>query len=823
MADVDAFLASLTNIPGIGTNAPPPKADPAELAEAATSTWGSLPASEGYAEDVEAVNLPPHAKAPPPPPAAVEPVPTTTIYEHQASGTVAAATSESEVTAFAAKVAWAPVGASSVAVSTAVAVARSDADLLFAEAEAAAELALLEAARSPDAAPELSARDRLLALEREQYMLQEESQRTINANIEMLFNLQRQLDVQRARLTRSQRRVRAPPVGADLASAEQHKLLETEILELQRRCNMARDANARTVKRIATLADESRRLQHVLTTPEGTPYVQPAAPPRALPASARTAAGGANAFGGANGFGSANALGGARARPQSAGGARLARPASAGAARGASPGAAAGAVAAHGPSTSKISTSEIKISTSEIFATLSTFGGGGVAPSHEVLEAQYEAAELKLLQCAQRRDTYQLMVDRLKRENAEFDMAFTLAQATLARERRRATNLRIQTGEARQAAAIATGVERKTTQRVAQQQNADKAALNEQQQTLKTTQASVLQFEVNRMSRNPSALNFEAAFTPSRSALNFEAAFTPSRSALNFEAASQAASQVSSRRNSHQPSRTASVVGAVVGADAFAATGSAGAGADGLGAQVSAVSEGVFDEPFLTGSRVDSGYGYGGGGGGASGGGAPGLHPSYVEEGAHHDALEATWQRIQRATGMGDPLGLIHKALEQLQARRQIDALRESLATRVAELNDDAAHLAARQLSVNAAVNTAAHRRFERLSSAVNAAEHELVRATGRLELSDAAFADAREAVARLRAFANDAATLAGTRRRLRAADPSSCEGEELPAIVQDAIDVVLEAVRVADADAAAVKMSGGESPSPNVVLGSMA
>ena len=797
MADVDAFLASLTNIPGIGTNAPPPKADPAELAEAATSTWGSLPASEGYAEDVEAVNLPPHAKAPPPPPAAVEPVPTTTIYEHQASGTVAAATSESEVTAVAAKVAWAPVGASSEAVSTAVAVARSDADLLFAEAEAAAELALLEAARSPDAAPELSARDRLLALEREQYMLQEESQRTINANIEMLFNLQRQLDVQRARLTRSQRRVRAPPVGADLASAEQHKLLEAEILELQRRCNMARDANARTVKRIATLADESRRLQHVLTTPEGTPYVQPAGPPRALPASARTAAGGANAFGGANVFGSANGLGGARARPQSAGGARLARPASAGAARGASPGAAAGAVAAHGPSTSKISTSEIKISTSEIFATLSTFGGGGVAPSHEVLEAQYEAAELKLLQCAQRRDTYQLMVDRLKRENAEFDMAFTLAQATLARERRRATNLRIQTGEARQAAAIATGVERKTTQRVAQQQNADKAALNEQQQTLKTTQASVLQFEVNRMSRNPSALNFEAA--------------------------SQAASQVSSRRNSHQPSRTASVVGAVVGADAFAATGSAVAGADGLGAQVSAVSEGAFDEPFLTGSRVDSGYGYGGGGGGASGGGAPGLHPSYVEEGAHHDALEATWQRIQRATGMGDPLGLIHKALEQLQARRQIDALRESLATRVAELNDDAAHLAARQLSVNAAVNTAAHRRFERLSSAVNAAEHELVRATGRLELSDAAFADAREAVARLRAFANDAATLAGTRRRLRAADPSSCEGEELPAIVQDAIDVVLEAVRVADADAAAVKMSGGESPSPNVVLGSMA
>ena len=40
---------------------------------------------------------------------------------------------------------------------------------------------------------------------------------------------------------------------------------------------------------------------------------------------------------------------------------------------------------------------------------------------------------------------------------------------------------------------------------------------------------------------------------------------------------------------------------------------------------------------------------------------------------------------------------------------------------------------------------------------------------------------------------------------------------------MQDAIDVVLEAVRVADADAAAVKMSGGESPSPNVVLGSMA
>jgi hypothetical protein len=160
MADVDAFLASLNNIPGIGANAPPPKADPAELAEAATATWGSFPSSEGYAEDVEAgVNLPPLEKAPPPPPpAAVEPVPTATIYELQASSTVAAATSESEVTAVAARVAWAPGGASSeAAISTAVAVARSDAEaeaLLFAEAEAAAELALLEAARSPDAAPE---------------------------------------------------------------------------------------------------------------------------------------------------------------------------------------------------------------------------------------------------------------------------------------------------------------------------------------------------------------------------------------------------------------------------------------------------------------------------------------------------------------------------------------------------------------------------------------------------------------------------------------------------------------------------------------------
>lgn len=179
------------------------------------------------------------------------------------------------------------------------------------------------------------------------------------------------------------------------------------------------------------------------------------------------------------------------------------------------------------------------------------------------------------------------------------------------------------------------------------------------------------------------------------------------------------------------------------------------------------------DEPVLGGSRNDSGYGGG----------------SYDDS-----QLEATWQRLQRSTGMSDPLALIHKALDQLASRRDLDALHAQLQGRLYELNDEAERLAARQTTVKAAAGTAARKRLERLHEAVRSAEHELMRATGRLELSDAAFGQARSSVQDLVSLASHAARLVGKPARLP--DPTVCEGGELARIAQNATELIMDAVR---------------------------
>ena len=58
----------------------------------------------------------------------------------------------------------------------------------------------------------------------------------------------------------------------NMADVEQHRVLEVEVNELRRRRDNARDANRRTEQRLALLLEQTERLQHHLSTPEGTPY-----------------------------------------------------------------------------------------------------------------------------------------------------------------------------------------------------------------------------------------------------------------------------------------------------------------------------------------------------------------------------------------------------------------------------------------------------------------------------------------------------------------------------------------------------------------------
>ena len=285
-----------------------------------------------------------------------------------------------------------------------------------------AEGTTLPAAPALTKAAEPSFAERLILLEREQQQLEEESQRTIAANLEQLAALQQQLDGQRSRLARQQRRMRGANQAPNYAEIEQQRMLESEINEIRRRRDIARDANQQTEKKLQRLAEEAQRLQHMLNTPAETPFGK------------SMRGGGQSRIGGS--------------RPQQSGG----------------------------------------------------VGGAGVEPPLEVIENQLDNAENKLASETLRRETFQHMASRLKREQVEFDSQYLQLQAALTRERKRAQQLRVNATDAVQAVTNAQTLQRQTEKRVAMKVAIEKQQLSEQHATLLQTQASVRQFEVSRNS-----------------------------------------------------------------------------------------------------------------------------------------------------------------------------------------------------------------------------------------------------------------------------------------------------------------------------------
>jgi len=477
-------------------------------------------------------------------------------------------------------------------------------------------------------AAEQSFAEKLILLEQEQQQLEEESQRTIAANLEQLAALQRQLDGQRSRLAKQQRRMRGANQAPNYAEIEQQRMLESEINEIRRRRDIARDANQQTEKKLQKLAEEAQRLQHMLNTPAETPFGKP------------MRGGGQSRIGGS--------------RPQ--------------------PG----------------------------------VGGAGVEPPLEVIENQLDNAENRLASETLRRETYQHMTLRLKREQVEFDSHYLQLQAALTRERKRAQQLRVNATDAVQAVMNAQTLQRQTEKRVAMKVAIEKQQLSEQQATLLQTQASVRQFEVTAMSRNPSVGTFDSLSTAGREVLE---------------------------RSDMKP---------------------AGAGLDReLGSE---------------------------GGGDAYGG-----------EAHEEERLYMAWQRVQQATRMSEPTEIILKALEQVSSQRQIEDMESQATARLAELREEADRLASRRRCVDSAAERASRKRLERLHQAVNTAEAELNKSTEMLERSDARFADARHAVMQLTQLAAREAREACSRSVVNRTDPMTCEGEELPPLVEETTAVLLQ------------------------------
>ena len=134
------------------------------------------------------------------------------------------------------------------------------------------------------------------------------------------------------------------------------------------------------------------------------------------------------------------------------------------------------------------------------------------------------------------------------------------------------------------------------------------------------TQQSVLHFEVSRMSRSQSAIKFDAmASAASQSAAASNATTPEPGSGVDPGSFYSAASDAGAR--THDASGV-----------------SAAAGASGLG-------------------------------GGVSGVGADGAPLS-----AEDQALHATWERMRKASGVLEPIDLVHKALDQLNARTEVRA-----------------------------------------------------------------------------------------------------------------------------------------------------
>ena len=176
---------------------------------------------------------------------------------------------------------------------------------------------------------------------------------------------------------------------------------------------------------------------------------------------------------------------------------------------------------------------------------------------------------------------------------------------------------------------------------------------------------------------------------------------------------------------------------------------------------------------------------------------------------AEDAALVATWERIRTGTGVTEPMDLIHKALDQLSARTELEGLEAQTRAKLADLSDEGEQLQRRRERSGTAASVAAGKRLERLHDLVSNAEKELARSTAALGLSDAAVASARRGVAELDGLASQmSAAVAASGARgagyLRLGDPMECESASLPNLMQNAVDAILLAVRAADALAAA-------------------
>lgn len=542
----------------------------------------------------------------------------------------------------------------------------------------------------------------IAALEKSTADLQMTSSKTIAANLEHLSSLQRQLEEDRARLAKQQRRVKtAAPLN--FADVEQQRALEVEVNELRKRRDNARDANRQTERRLAMLLEQTERLQHHLSTPEGTPYPVH---------SARGRDGGKSP--------AARLDEGLR----SLGGSMRAGPAGAAmrASLGTRPNTASGAMLAD----SKAALLDQQ--------------------AREKQQRELDAAEARLARAQLRRDTYQHMAERLRYEKQEWDPRFQAAYGELQREKKRVAQLRIANGEAVQSNANAEAVRRRTERRIAQAQAKQKALLAEQQATLLSTQQSVLHFEVSRMSRSASAIQLDKMKGGS-------------------------SSSIGDCRTASGPFSSSSSAGLdpAAGRRGRAGGGGVGGGVDGE------------DEAHLLPASLD-----------------PSMDPEETK-------LHQQWEAMMKGTGVSEPIDLIHKALEQLDARTSLEQLEQQTDARLMELIEEGEQLARRRERSDGAVAVASAKRLERLHELVSSAEKELARATASLSVSDSAVREARKGVAAVDELASatvDALAQAGERPQpyARLADPMECESSSLPALMQGAVDCIVTNLRRFDA-----------------------
>ena len=180
--------------------------------------------------------------------------------------------------------------------------------------------------------------------------------------------------------------------------------------------------------------------------------------------------------------------------------------------------------------------------------------------------------------------------------------------------------------------------------------------------------------------------------------------------------------------------------------------------------------------------------------GGASAAGAP-LTPE-------ERALEDAWRKQRQRLGVREPIDLIHRALAQREGAASLDALEGQTEARLAELLEEGEQLGKRRERAASATSLAAGKRLERLHDLVDAAEKELAKGTGGLQVSDALIGEARLGIAALDALAVEATAHAGAAGPTyeRRADPRECDSAALPSLMEAAVEAVVGALRAAEA-----------------------